>query len=220
MTLFFIFLRSELARNGKNFSQIIQNILFFLLSCFLFFFLSNESQTLSALTATSIIFFCLLFSLLFSNSDFLKADFKDGTLEQMIIFCENLELFIFAKIIANFILFSLPVLAASALVLKLLAFDFLLIKQFILIGFFAVLAINFICAFCGGLNIAGSKMSMIAILIIPLIVPVLLIASASFYDVASDANFYKSLKLLIAIAIFFGAVTTFAITKIVKIVSE
>lgn len=214
MTLFLIFLKSELAKSGKNFSLLVQNILFFLLTCFLFFFLSSKSAPASQIEAINIIYFCLLFSLFFSNSDFLKTDFKDGTVEQMIIYSENFEVFVFAKIIANFILFCLPILLVSPVILKSLNLAFGI--EFVLISFFASLAINFICAFCGCLNIAGSKMSLIAILIIPLIVPVLLIANVGIID----DNFSKAVKILAAISIFFGAISTFAIAKIVKIVSE
>lgn len=223
MTLFFIFLKQDLFYNSKNSARFLQNILFFLISCTIFFILSqNQSnQGQSQFLATIIIWFSLLFSILFSNSDFLNEDYCDGTLEQIIISCENLEIYIIAKIIAAWIIFSLPILITIPLVMLLIGLEGAFVISFLQAAFFATIAINFICAFCGSLNIAGNKAGLIALLAMPLIIPILLIACGGLLDAAlQNIEFYSSLKILCGICIFLGISLTFATAKIARIVCE
>ncbi len=223
MTLFFIFLKQELFYNCKNSGRFLQNILFFLICCALFFIIaqnqSNQGQ--NQFLATIIIWFSLLFSILFANSDFLSEDYRDGTLEQMIIFCENLESYIIAKIIAAWIIFSLPILLTIAPIMMLNGFESAFIKDFLILAVFASLIINFICAFCGSLNIVANKAPLIAILALPLIIPILLIACGGLIGAGlENSGFYYSLKILLGIVVFSATITTFATTKIVKILCE
>lgn len=99
------------------------------------------------------------------------------------------------------------------------------IMHFIILIALASFAINFVCAFCGSLNIAGNQAPLLAILALPLIIPILLIGCGGSIgagledDLAAD-NFYFSLKLLSGICVFVGATLLVATTKIVKIVGE
>jgi len=239
MAVFFIFLKQELFYNSKNSARFLQNILFFLICCTIFFILLQNQiggqiggQTQGQLQVPSsleqsqfltsiIIWFSLLFSILFANSDFLNEDYRDGTLEQMIIFCENLEVFIIAKIIATWIIFSLPILLMIFPVMLLMGLNSEFAKDFFILAFFASIIINFICAFCGSLNIAANKAPMITILALPLIIPVLLIACSGLIGKdLGGSDFYYSLKILSGIVIFSVIITTFATTKIVKILCE
>jgi len=171
--------------------------------------------------ACNIIWFSLLFSLIFANSDFLAEDYRDGTVEQMIIFCPNLEIFILSKIIASWIIFCLPILFVIPFIMAAMGLDSGFIAHFIILIALASFAINFVCAFCGSLNIAGNQAPLLAILALPLIIPILLIGCGGSIDASLEGEgFYFSLKLLSGICIFIGATLLLATTKIVKIVSE
>ena len=225
--MFFIFLKQNLIHAQKNFGRVLQNVLFFLIACSLFFLLAqNQSEQGSTeFLMCNIIWFSLLFSMIFANSDFLAEDYRDGTVEQMIILCPNLETYIISKIVAAWIIFCLPILAIIPLMLLALGLNSSFILHFVILISLASLAINFICAFCGSLNVAGNSSPMLAILALPLIVPVLLIACGGSISVVASPEenvegFYFSLKLLSGICVFVGATLTIATTKIVKIVSE
>lgn len=174
---------------------------------------------------SSIIWFSLLFSLIFANGDFLAEDYRDGTIEQMIIFCPNLEIFILSKIISAWLIFCLPILCVIPFVMAVMGADIGFILHFTILISLASFAINFVCAFCGSLNIAGNQAPLLAILALPLIIPILLIGCGGSIgaglegDMAAD-NFYFSLKLLGGICVFVGATLLVATTKIVKIVGE
>ena len=151
----------------------------------------------------------------------MREDFQDGTLEQIIILQPNLEVFILAKMLGNWLIFSLPI---SLLILPLgfaIGLNQALTVNFFLLLLLASLAINFICAFCGSLSIAGNKAPMIAILAMPLIIPILLIACGSLIDVGvQSSDFYLPLKILCGICIFVGTISVMATAKIVKIIAE
>ena len=226
--MFFIFLQQNIARASKNLSRFLQNILFFLISCAVFFILAQTQADQASNGSSqqflmcSIIWFSLLFSLIFANGDFLAEDYRDGTIEQMIIFCPNLEIFILSKIISAWLIFCLPILCVIPFIMAAIGVDSGFILHFIILISLASFAINFVCAFCGSLNIAGNQAPLLAILALPLVIPILLIGCGGSIGAGIEAadNFYFSLKLLGGICVFLGTALLVATTKIVKIVGE
>ena len=202
MSIFLIILKQEFTLAGTNLAKIFQNFLFFFISFAVFFLISQnqQSQILSPYLTIDAILFCLIFSLIFSNSDFLFEDFSDGTLEQIIISQPNLEIFVLAKILGNWLIFSLPILISIPLISIGIGLNQNFITDFFILTTLASLTINFICAFCGSLSIAQNKAPMIAVLALPLIIPVLLIACGSFSTTGiSDEDFRSALKILLGI---------------------
>lgn len=229
--MFFIFLKQNFIQAAKAKAQFLQNILFFVISCAIFFILSQNqlnqasSAYLQQFLICNIIWFSLLFSLIFANGNFLSKDYEDGTIEQIIRLCPNFEIFIFSKIIANWIIFVWPILAIIPFIMLALGLGSEFITQFFWLILIASFTINFICAFCASLNIAGNQAPLLAILILPLVIPVLLIGCAGLVFNAAQGqiildNFYFSLKILLAIAIFTSPVLLVATAKIVKIVNS
>ncbi|MBU6339759.1 MAG: heme exporter protein CcmB [Rickettsiales bacterium] len=222
--MFLAILRNEFLLISRNLSKIIQNFLFFFISFAVFFLLSQnqQNQTLEPYLIVNVILFCLTFNLIISNSDFLSEDFRDGTLEQMIISQPNLEIFVLAKMLANWLIFSLPILIAIFPMALLLGFDPNNIYYFLIILSLASIVINFICAFCGSLSIVKNKAPMIAILALPLIIPTLLFACTDsfFSENFNSDEFYQILKILAGIVVLSGSMSILGTAKIVKIVAE
>lgn len=200
MQVFLIIFLQELKLNFRHFEKILANLLFFLIF-FSIFSLISQNQQNQDLNAEIFIWFSLISVLIFSNADFLKKDFDDGSLEQIFLSVENFEIAIFAKMMASWICNCSAILLAIFLI----KFDI----KFFLIALLASLAINFICCFCGALSISGNNSALVAIIILPLIIPILLI---------SQGDFYFAAKLLTALAIFSAAISSFAGAKIVRIV--
>lgn len=202
MSVFLIILRQELRLNFYHFEKILANFLFFVIFLSSFFLLAQNQEN-SAIDSIIVIWISLLSCLIFSATEFLKKDFEDGTIEQLLNSCDNFEVAIMAKMLANWLSSCLPILLAIVAIKP----D----CNFLILIFLASLAINFICCFCGSISILGNSAPMIGVIILPLIMPVLLI---------SYGDFFVSLKLLFGITIFCGATSIFATTKIVKIASE
>jgi heme exporter protein CcmB len=197
MQIFFILLGYELKINFRQFSRILAGFLFFIIFLSSFYLLTSDQL----IPGSIIILFSLISCIIFSSAEFLKKDFESGLSEQMILSCDNFEIFIAAKMLANWLVCSLPILFVVGIINP----------DFLLSALFVSLIINFICCFCGSLSILGNAAPMIAALALPLIIPVLLIALG---EVSS------SLKILGGLCFFLAPILIFATSKIVKIAHE
>ncbi len=211
--LFFIFLKQELKNNFKNLGLFVQNLLFFAISCAIFLIISQNSAQ-NGQNLLNIITISLIFSLIFANSVFLQEDFRDGTLEQMLIYLPNLEVYIVAKIVAAWVVYILPILCSILPIMWLFGQNnHHSVEIFALFGIFSICD-SFVCALCASLGLSANKAPLLAVFAMPLLVPILLIAVAGF-DVG---NFGFAAKLLAAFALFYATLAAFAIARIVRIV--
>ncbi len=199
MMQFLIILKHDLLLSFCNLSKTLASFLFAIIFIAIFFLLSQNQETEPSIA----IWFALFSSLIFSSADFLKKDFEDGSLEQMLISFQNFEVFILAKMLANWLVYCLP--------LAIIAYFVKPEINFLILFLLASLAINCICCFCGSLAIAGSSAPMIATIALPLLIPILLI---------SCGEFQSSLQLLSGIALLLTFTLIFATAKIVKIAEE
>lgn len=200
MQVFLIFLTHELRINFRKFSRILASFLFFLIFLSSFSLLTQD-QSGQSVDASIAILFSLLSCLIFSSAEFLKKDFESGASEQILISCENFEVFIAAKMLANWIVCCAPILIVT----------YFIKPDFLLLIILVSLLINLICCFCGTLSILGNAAPMISALALPLIIPILLIT-------LGDPE--TSLKLLTGLCFFLAPILIFATAKIVKIAHE
>jgi heme exporter protein B len=173
-------------------------------------FLSNNKNSQTLLIGAS--FFAILACLLASTQDFLREDFADGTLEQMAINCENLEVFIIAKIFANWLNSCFVAVIFSTIIGALLGYQQDFLWQFFIVFLLTSLLINCICSLCGSLAILGGATSLIAFIALPLILPIIIFGCLGIYE-----NFILNFKILIALNIFLNPILCFASTSIAKI---
>jgi heme exporter protein B len=221
MQIFYITFSQELLISSRHIGKILANFLFFIITVATFFLIAqnHENQPSTAFYSITIIWFSLLFSLIFSAADFLKKDFDDGTIEQIINSCDNFEIFILAKMLANWFISCLPIMLAIAPILLAndVSADF--IFSFLTLIFLASLIINFICTFCGSLSSLGNSAPVIAIIALPLIIPILLIGYLGVLGEGLE-NFWTSFKLLFGLTVFIGCATVFCTAKIIKIAAD
>jgi len=217
VAVFWIIFQHEILLSLRNLGKILANFLFFLISVAIFFLISQnqESQGSTSFYSITIIWFSLLSCLIFSATEFLKKDFDDGTIEQVLLSCENFEIFTLAKMLANWLTNCFPILITIFPLAALTGFgqDFAL--HFLILIFLSSLAINFICTFCGSLSVLGNAAPIIAVIALPLIIPILLIAYSGLFG-----DFFASFKILLGLSIFLGCVAVFASAKIVRIAAE
>jgi heme exporter protein B len=217
MQVFWIIFHHELQISFRHLGKIFANFLFFLISVAIFLLLSQnqDNQGSTAFYSITVIWFSLLSCLIFSAAEFLKKDFDDGTIEQILTSCDNFEIFVLAKMLANWLICALPILISTFPISALIGLDQEMSVNFLILIFLATLSINFICTFCGSLSVLGNSAPMIAVIALPLIIPILLLAySGLSFD--TSANF----KILAGLCIFIGSISVFATAKIVKIAAE
>ncbi len=217
MQIFWIIFLQDLLLTSRQLAKILANFLFFVISVTVFLIMSQNQQNQDSITFYSItvIWFSILSALIFSASEFLKKDFEDGTIEQIITTIDNFEIFILAKMISNWLVNSLPIIISIIPLGYLSGLDSTIVKSTLFSAFFATLIINFICGFCGSLSIANSSAPLVGVIAMPLIIPVLLLGIG---DLGMSNN--SNLKILIGLTFFIGPITVFATAKIVKIAAE
>ncbi len=216
MQIFWIIFYHEIVIALRHLAKIFANFLFFIISVTIFFLLaqSQNNQESTLFYSITVIWFSLLSAIIFSAAEFLKKDFDDGTIEQIFTSIDNFEVYIFAKMLANWMICSAPILLAVFPLTYFIGLDFNIATKLILAVLLATIAINFICCFCGSLSVLGNAAPMIAIIALPLIIPVLLISYGS--TIADDS----SLKILAGLDVFVGTIAVFATAKIVKIAAD
>lgn len=216
MSSFLIILQQELKLSLVNSGKIFTNFLFFIILSSIFTILSknfaipeNNGDYL-----ISIILFCLISSSIFTNSSFLQEDFEDGTLEQIARKVENLESYILAKILNNFIINNLPIILSAPFIISLNNIELNLANLTITL-FLTSLTINFISCLSGSLSTLKNSAPISAVIMLPLIIPVLIL---SFNQISAPNS--NLMPTLVAIAILSVSLATLAASKITKITLE
>ena len=216
MEIFKIIFFNELKILFKSRGRIIANILYFFIFLAIFQILTqNFDKNLHSQFFIIGTIIALLTSIIAINNDFLEKDFRDGSLEQIIIDCQNLEIFVIAKCLANWFLSSFFIALFASIILKISDFETLNFWQFFLILILNSLSLNFLLALCGSLSMLGGFASMIAVIAIPLALPILIITSATISE-----NYELNIKILMALTAFTIAITSFACAKIIKIANN
>ena len=216
MEVFKIIFFHELKILFKSRSRIFANILYFFIFSAIFQILSqNFDQNLHSQLFIINTIIALLTSIIAVNIDFLEKDFRDGSLEQIIIDCQNLEVFVIAKCLANWLSSSFFIALLASIILKFSNFEILNFWQFFLVLILNSLSLNFLLALCGSLSMLGGLSSMISIVAIPLSLPILIITSATISE-----NYALNIKILLALTILIIAISSFACAKIIKIANN
>ncbi len=216
MEIFKIIFFHELKMLLKSRGRIIANILYFFIFLAIFQILTqNFDQNLHSQFFIIGTIIALLTSIIAINNDFLEKDFRDGSLEQIIIDCQNLEIFVIAKCLANWLSSSFLIALFASIILQMSDFKTLNFWQFFLVLILNSLSLNFLLALCGSLSMLGGFVSMIAIIAIPLALPILIITSATMNE-----NFELNIKILMALTAFTISITSFACAKIIKIANN
>ena len=184
----------------SSLGQFFNAIIFFFVSISIFAISSANLPVFDQLDyQICIIWFCLIFVNIIGISSFLKEDFVDGSLEQILVNNRNLELVIISKILANWLIFSLPLITFLPLAAIILKIDVILWQKLVLMAILVTLIINLIGCFCASLTLSCNKNeSLITILILPLIIPVIIFANSAFTNVNGFSNAVIFLGLIFA----------------------
>ncbi len=194
--MFFTVLFHELAISSKNFNKPLSSFLFFIIFIFVAGLLQSNNSEIDQQIFFWLATICVI---VFSSADFLKNDFDSGMLEQMAIACYNFEIFIFAKIIANWLNYCAPIILTSFFINH--NFDF------VIITIIASFTINVICCFCGSFSLLGNSSPLISIIALPLIIPIILMSQ--------DKNL--AINILSPLSLILFLLLSFLTAKIVKI---
>ena len=201
-TAFSALVRRDLLLAYRYRAEIVNPLLYFVIIVSLYpLSVSSEPKVLATI-ASGVIWVAALLSALLSLDSMFRSDYEDGTLEQILMSPHPTAILVLAKVTAHWITTGLPLvviapLLALSLHLDTAAFPALLLS--LLIGTPALSLLGAIgIALTVGLRRGGL---LLAILILPLYVPILVLSSTAIQLAAEKVPYSGPLLMLGALSV-------------------
>ncbi len=200
MSAFFAVIRRDLILAFRRRAEIANPIIFFILVVTLFpLGVGSNSQLLQAI-APCIIWVSALLAVMLSLDSLFRSDFDDGSLEQMLLSAHPLTVLVFAKIIAHWLVTGLPLLIVVPLLAIFLGLPEQALGTLLITLVLATPVLSLIGAIGVSLTVGLKRGGMIlSLLVLPLYVPVLIVASNAVEIAASGLPVDAQINILIAI---------------------
>ncbi len=196
---FFALLRRDLLLAMRRRGEVMFPVIFLLVVVSLFPLGVGPGPALLSRIAAGVIWIAALLATVISLDSLFRSDFEDGTIEQFVLSGHPLSLLVVAKVIAHWLLAGLPIVVLSPMLALWLNLpdD----SRFVLT---AGLALGTpILSFVGGIG-AGLTVSLrrggqlLSLLVFPLYVPVLIMATGGAMAAADGLPYGAFLGLLLA----------------------
>lgn len=185
MSLFIATLQRELTLAYRRRSQLLNPIYFFILAVSLFPLGVSTDNAILAEIAAGVLWLCALLAALLSLDLMFRSDYQDGSLEQMLIANAPSQLLIVCKIVCHWLVTGVPLALVSPLLAMMLALPTETIGLLVLTLLLGTLSLSLIGSIGAALTVAlGNAGLLMAILILPLLVPVLIFATTTLQAAA------------------------------------
>jgi len=183
-------------------AELVNPLLFFILVILLFPLGIGVQPKLISQVAPAIIWVAALLAVMLSIDRLFRSDFQDGTLEHLLLSAHPLSLLVLGKIIAHWLVTGLPLILLTPLLAVFLGLNVettRIIMVTLILGTPALSALGAIgAALTVGLRRGGV---LLAILVIPLYIPVLIFATMAVEHAATSAPVIADLSMLTAFLI-------------------
>jgi len=208
MNAFLAILRRDLRVAMKRKVEVLSGLFFYLVVATLFPLAIGSDLDILRKIAPGILWVGALLSSMLTLGRLFEADWQDGTLEQLVLTPHNLSLLVLAKILAHWLLCSLPlVLMSSILGLMFdLPLDYAWVMMATLLLGTPILSCLGAIASALTLGLRGGGV-LISLLVLPLYVPVLVFGTGAVESVAAGLGVQAYFSILLAIllpALFFS----------------
>ncbi|TNH05193.1 heme exporter protein CcmB [Testudinibacter sp. TR-2022] len=216
--IFFPIIKRELKIAWQKKSELLNPLWFFLLVITLFPLLIGPEPALLTRIAPGIVWVAALLSALLAFERLFADDFRDGSLEQLMLLAYPLPLTMLAKVCAHWLLTALPLILLSPIAALLLSLEPAVWWALILTLLLGTPTLSAIGAIGVALTVALRKGGvLLSLLVVPLIIPVL-IFSASILDAAQlQLDYNGQLAILGAIMALSVSLAPFAIAAALRI---
>lgn len=215
--LFFKPFQRELLIQVRQIRFLVNSCLFFFMLLF-FFPLALGSQTLIRTLAPGLIWIALLLSVLLSTERLFLQDYEQGIIEQWLLSGHSLPLLIGAKVLAQCLCILFPLLVLCplwGLLFSLSAWETLILLLSLLCGTPALFFLSALAsAFGVGVHQKGVLM---ALILLPLILPLLLLGSATLSLAMQGLPVSAYLALLSALSLLALGFLPSAMAGIIRI---
>lgn len=218
LELCWLLLRRELLASLRRRSDLANPLFFFLIVCALFPLGLGPSPVLLAGMAPGILWIVALLSVLMASDGLFRADFDDGTLEQVLLSPVSLYLTSLLKVLAHWLLSGLPLTLLSPVLALMLHMPSAGIPALLASLGLGTLVLSFIAAIGAALTVGLKRGGvLLSLLVLPLFVPVLIFGSAAVQRAVQGMDSSAPLALLGAMAALFLVVAPLAIAGAMRV---
>lgn len=218
LTIFSLVLKRDLQVFLQQKNEIYVVILFFVIVVALFPLALGPFGAEQKLLVPTIIWIACLLAMLLAHETMLRLDFQNGVFEQLILSNYSLSLAVLAKILAHWLVTGLPMI----LLAPILAASFNIPAEAISILFVTLIlgtpTLSLVATLGSALTISLPRGgAMLAILILPLYIPILVLASSAGILSLQGLKVHGHLALLAAIAIGASLLAPVGIAKAIRV---
>jgi heme exporter protein B len=193
-------------------------LVFFLLVLTLFPLGVGPKANLLRDMAPGIIWIGALLSVLLAAERLFKDDFRYGVLEQLVSAQQPLLCYVLAKIAANWCSTGLPLMLVSPLVMLLLGLEWPAYQALLLTLLLGTPLLSLMAALGAALTLSADKGGiLLALLILPLYIPLLIFASAAVEQASFGVSYNAQLSVLVAMVCLALAGIPYAILRALRL---
>ena len=215
---FFALLKRDLQLAYRHRNELLNPLFFFILVVMLFPLGTTPEKTLLMTMAPGVIWVAALLASMLSLDSLFRADYEDGTLEQIVLSPHPLSALVLAKIISHWLVTGFPMILLAPLlgVFMYLPTDGILVLMLTLVLGTPILSL--IGAIGMALTVGLSRGGMLlSLLVLPLYIPVLIFSAnavdAHLADLAIRGQIYI-LSSILMLALTLAPVATAAALRI------
>ncbi len=215
---FIAVLQRDLTLGMRHRAELVNPLLFYLIVVMMFPLAIGPNQEMLQRIAPGVIWVAALLASTLALDLMFRSDFEDGTLEQILLSHHPVILLVIAKITAHWLLTGAPIIVAGiflGIILNLQENSFIPLLLTLLLGT-PVLSLVGSAATALTIGLRNSGM-LLALLILPLYVPVLIFAVAAVNNAAQGLSIQGELYFLSAILVLSITLAPFATAASLRI---
>lgn len=218
MVAFMVFIRRELRLLARQKADWLNPLLFFIIVLTLFPLGVGPEPNLLKIMAPGIVWIAALLSVLLAAERLFKDDFRNGVIEQLVAGRQSLLPFVLAKVSSNWLSTGLPLVLLSPVVALLLGIDIPALAAMALTLLLGTPVLSLLSVLGAALTMSADKGGiLLALLILPLYIPLLIFASAAIEAASMGLGYHGQLAVLLAILLFSLALVPVAVTNALRI---
>lgn len=212
------FIHRELRLLARQKADWLNPVLFFIIVLTLFPLGVGPEPNLLRQMAPGIIWIAALLSVLLAAERLFKDDYRNGVVEQLVAARQPVMAFVIAKICTNWLSTGLPLVLLSPLVALLLGLNTASFTAMMLTLALGTPLLSLLSVLGAALTLSADKGGiLLALLILPLYIPLLIFASAAMEAASMGLAYQGQLAIILAMLLFSLALIPFAVASALKI---
>ncbi|MDH5360644.1 MAG: heme exporter protein CcmB [Gammaproteobacteria bacterium] len=200
---FSVLLRRDLLLAFRRRSELVQPLLFFVLMTILFPFGVGSDMKLLQEMAAGVIWVGALLAAMLSLDAIFRADYEDGSLEQLLLNAQPASIIVLAKVLAHWLISGLPLILVAPVLALMLGMPEQALGVLMLSLLLGTPVLSLIGAIGSALTVGLHRGGFIlSLLVLPLYIPVLIFASQAVdlsmagFDVSGQLSMLMAFFLL------------------------